>query len=247
MAALNLASTGNATMTVNGSRVLKTDSLSVGANSRLDLNDNDMIVANGNYATVTGLIRTARNGGAWNQPGITSTAAATANPKNKTLGTINGTEFHTAQGAAALFDNFTVQNSDLLVKYTYYGDADLNGQVNFDDYSRIDAGFNNARTGWFNGDFDYSGGVDFDDYSLIDNAFNTQSGTLRRAITYLDGGDRSDQGMNTPALQLVMDHFAQFGQPYANGFLNAVPEPTSALALSGLAALAAGRRRRHRA
>src|SRR5436305_9729864 len=78
MAALNLASTGNATMTVNGSRLLKTDSLSVGASSRLDLNDNDMMVANGNYATITGLIRTARNAGAWNQPGITSSTAGAA-------------------------------------------------------------------------------------------------------------------------------------------------------------------------
>ena len=41
-----------------------------------------------------------------------------------------------------------------------------------------------------------------------------------------------------------MEHFGEFGQPYATGFLNAVPEPTSALMLSGLAALAASKRRR---
>jgi len=46
--------------------------------------------------------------------------------------------------------------------------------VNFDDYSRIDSGFNNHRTGWLNGDLDGNGVVDFDDYSLIDLAFNTQ-------------------------------------------------------------------------
>ena len=28
------------------------------------------------------------------------------------------------------------------MKYTYYGDTDFNGVVNFDDYSRTDAGFN---------------------------------------------------------------------------------------------------------
>ena len=53
--------------------------------------------------------------------------------------------------------------------------------MNFDDYSRIDAGFNNNRTGWINGDFDMSGMVDFDDYSLIDLAFNSQSGTIGTA------------------------------------------------------------------
>ena len=69
--------------------------------------------------------------------------------------------------------------SDVLVKYTYYGDTDFNGVVNFDDYARIDGGFNNNRSGWLNGDFDYIGGVNFDDYALIDLSFNTQGATLR--------------------------------------------------------------------
>jgi len=54
------------------------------------------------------------------------------------------------------------------------GDADHNGVIDFDDYSFIDNGFNNGRTGFVNGDFDYNGIVDFDDYSIIDNGFNTQ-------------------------------------------------------------------------
>ena len=67
------------------------------------------------------------------------------------------------------------------------------------------------------------------------------------AMLYLDGNDRSDQGMNTPALQMVMNHFDQFGVPYAQSFLNAVPEPSSAILL-GVPALAgmALRRRRNR-
>jgi hypothetical protein len=61
------------------------------------------------------------------------------------------------------------------VKYTYYGDADFNGVVNFDDYSRIDNGFSTGKSGWLNGDFDGNGVVNFDDYSLIDLAFNGQT------------------------------------------------------------------------
>ena len=91
----------------------------------------------------------------------------------------------------------------MLVKYTYYGDTDLNGVVNFDDYSRTDNGFNTGGTDWFHGDFDYNGVVNFDDYSLIDLAFNTQSGSLGLAIQYLDGSDRSSVESNTPALQRV--------------------------------------------
>jgi hypothetical protein len=66
------------------------------------------------------------------------------------------------------------------VKYTYYGDTDFNGKVNFDDYVRTDSGFNNHLSGWLNGDFDGNGVVNFDDYVLIDLAFNTQNTTLRR-------------------------------------------------------------------
>jgi hypothetical protein len=64
------------------------------------------------------------------------------------------------------------------VKYTYYGDTDFNGVVNFDDYVRTDNGFNNHLSGWMNGDFDGNGQVNFDDYVLIDIAFNTQGSVL---------------------------------------------------------------------
>ena len=59
-------------------------------------------------------------------------------------------------GAAAYVSGQPYVATDTLVKFTYYGDTDFNGIVNFDDYSRIDNGFNLGRTGWLNGDFDLS-------------------------------------------------------------------------------------------
>jgi hypothetical protein len=76
--------------------------------------------------------------------------------------------------AISSIGGFTVAPGDMLVRYTWYGDADLNGRVNFDDYVRTDNGFNNHHTGWTNGDFDYNGAVNFDDYVLIDLGFNSQ-------------------------------------------------------------------------
>jgi hypothetical protein len=78
----------------------------------------------------------------------------------------------------ATFDGQAIDTTAVLIKYTYYGDADFNGKVNFDDYVRTDSGFNNHKTGWTNGDFDGNGSVNFDDYVLVDLAFNTQGGTL---------------------------------------------------------------------
>jgi hypothetical protein len=90
------------------------------------------------------------------------------------MGAITGADYRSVYGAGATFHGEAVDNSSVVVKYTYYGDTDLNGTVNFDDYVRTDVGFNTHRTGWFNGDFNYSGEVNFDDYVLIDIAFNTQ-------------------------------------------------------------------------
>src|SRR5205823_11034498 len=111
------------------------------------------------------------------------------------------------------------------------------------DYSRTDSGFVTGGTDWFHGDFDFNGRVDFDDYSLIDMSFNTQTGTLRRAMTYLEGGDRSDRGMDSPELQIVMNHFQQVGNVYASSFLNAVPEPGVATVLTFAFGALARRRR----
>jgi len=85
--------------------------------------------------------------------------------------------------------------------------------------------------------------VNFDDYVLIDLAFNTQNGVLGRALSFLDGSDRSDRGMSDPALQKVERHLGQFGETYAQHMLAAVPEPTS-LALSAVVASVTMLRRR---
>ena len=244
MAALSLGDNANATLTIGGGRVIKTDALTVGATSRLDMNDNDMVVVSGSLSTIAARIASARNSGSWNGPGITSTAAKNHPQQSTTLGAISGADYRSVNPAA--FGPYTVSPTDAaVVKYTWYGDSDLSGVVDFDDYVRIDNGFNTGSSGWFNGDFDFSGVVDFDDYVLIDLGFNTQTGTLRMAVNYLSGDDRSFDMNSTPATKKVLEHYEEFGLGYARGFLSSVPEPgaVGAVAMAGLAAL----RRRRRA
>ncbi|CAN5488325.1 hypothetical protein BH09PLA1_BH09PLA1_02220 [soil metagenome] len=147
----------------------------------LDLSDGAMIYDYDEGNPIGGIqekINSGRNGGNWLGFGIRSSTAA-ANPKhNTTLGAMTGSDYIAMRGTTQ-FNGNTIDDTTVLVKYTYYGDTDFNGVVNFDDYSRIDAGFNFGRTGWVNGDFDGNGSVNFDDYSLIDLAFNTQGSALR--------------------------------------------------------------------
>ncbi len=155
--------------------------LSAFANSGLmDLGENDMIVHGGNAAAITNQIVQGYAAGKWTgSTGITSSAAA-ANGN-----TALGVELD-SNGSEALLNTFDGQNvgsADVLIKYTYYGDANLDGVVNGSDYTLIDNGFNNGRTGWHNGDFNYDGVVNGDDYTLIDNAFNTQASPLAAELT----------------------------------------------------------------
>jgi hypothetical protein len=171
----------------NGNQRLVTSGLTLNGNGMLDMFDNDMILEYSGatpLATIENAIRFARNGGLWNTiGGITSTSARTAAQPNKTLGAIEASDWKTVVGGSALFDNEVVDNTSILVKYTYYGDYDFNGKVDGSDYARVDARFNDQLTfgnigGWFNGDFDYNGKVDGGDYALIDGAYSSQSGTL---------------------------------------------------------------------
>jgi Dockerin type I domain len=80
------------------------------------------------------------------------------------------------------FDGQNVGNTDVLVKYTFVGDADLSGTITAADYVLLDNSFNSQSgahplSGWRNGDFNYDNAVNGDDYTLIDNAFNTQGTT----------------------------------------------------------------------
>jgi alpha-L-arabinofuranosidase len=165
-------------MVVTDRSVLVLGALSIASGGTLDLGSNDLILHNTSAATaaqtlsaLTGELKSGFNAtgsGIWQGTGIRSSAAAN-DPMHLTA---LGIRLNNALGT---FDSQSVTSTDVLVKYTYYGDADLSGAVNGNDYSIIDA-HNGQTTGatWQTGDFNYDGVVDGSDYSLIDNAFNDQ-------------------------------------------------------------------------
>jgi hypothetical protein len=213
-------------------------------NGKLDLNDGDLIVSGTIASQVRDMVVKGRNNGAWNGNGIASSYAATH--AGTALGYMTGSEYRAMYGGTATFDGAPVATSDVLIKHTYNGDTDFNGRVNFDDYVRVDNGFNNHLSGWMNGDFDFNGSVNFDDYVLIDFAFNNQSGTLNRALSLVGGQPDGFAGSSDPALRMVEQHLSQFGAAYASSFAAAasVPEPTCLVGLCVIAPLAIRRRRR---
>jgi hypothetical protein len=143
-----------------------------------DLKDNDLIVHNGTLSDIISEIAAASDEGQWNgSGGITSSVAAAAG--NTTLAAVlNDDGTGTQTPLYSTFDGQTVSDTDVLVKYTFFGDANFDGVVNAADYLAIDNGFDSQTsdplTGWQNGDFNADGKINGDDYTLIDNAFNSQ-------------------------------------------------------------------------
>ncbi|MGH7177580.1 MAG: reprolysin-like metallopeptidase, partial [Tepidisphaeraceae bacterium] len=174
----------NATVALptNGNRVVIAKALSLSGAGGVDLFDNDLILDYSGapqIAAVQALIDSARNFGAWDGDGLTSTAARNDPNGITTLGAMEASEYENYYGGPTPFAGQTLDSTMVLVKYTYYGDTDFNGTINLDDYANVDGGYLLNATGWLNGDFDSSGGKpDLDDYSLIDGAFLTQSGVL---------------------------------------------------------------------
>jgi autotransporter-associated beta strand protein len=156
----------NRTLMVSGG--LSFDGSSGAWQGKLDLTANDMVVHGGNLSNITNQLAQGYNGPTlWTgTTGIASTTAANDATGLSTLGV--------AQGLTT-FDGGAVLASDVLVKYTYYGDANLDGHVDGTDYTLIDSGYGGAGTGWQYGDFNYDGVIDGSDYSLIDNTFNQQT------------------------------------------------------------------------
>ncbi len=188
-------------------------------NGTIDITNNAMVIHNGSIGTLSAEIALAYSGGSWTGTNagsgvITSSVAA------------GDTSHLTAVGVASgltSFEGSTVLPTDVLVKYTYYGDANLDGHVDGTDYSRIDNGYLNNLTGWYNGDFNYDGIINGSDYTLIDNSYNTQGAAIAAELS----------GSSAVATAQVAG-------------TSAVPEPTT-LGLLGIGAVGLlGRRSRNR-
>ncbi len=115
-------------------------------------------------ADIKAQIISGRNGGAWNGKGITSSAAA-ANPGSTAVGYAEASQLGITN-----FAGVPVDGDAVLFRYTRQGDADLNGTVALDDFTRLAAAFGGAGE-WSQGDFNFDGLVNLDDFTALAAGF----------------------------------------------------------------------------
>jgi autotransporter-associated beta strand protein len=233
-ASVTVANGATIRMAQNGGRTLGTTSVDVQAGGKLDMTDNDMIV---NYTstspefTLRDKVLLARDGDA---EGIFFTGSDD-DLSDKILAFGEAAELGFTE-----FNGITVDDTSILGKYTYYGDANFDGAVTTDDYVAVDLGLGTGDS-WVQGDFDLNGIVTTDDYVVVDLNLGKGSGD---PLAYAE-----------EQAAMIALHTEMFGQSYVeklayaqeHGWVAAsVPEP-GALSLVGLGAMAMLGRRRRRA
>jgi autotransporter-associated beta strand protein len=223
--AINVADGALAQAQAGLTKAMRVTTLNTNTSGKFDLTDNSLVIHNMTVAQVQAEIVKAFNAGQWNgNGGLTSSTAATASPAITAIGfasngVLNRTEFKGVNGLTA---------NDVLVKYTYYGDSDLNGATTLDDYTLFLNGYQTAGTTWVQGDYDYNGLVTLDDFTLFLAGYQQQGGPLSELESLIN---RTPMSAAERSAMLAA--------------VQAVPEPGS-LAVIGLAvgACALSRRRR---
>ena len=137
----------------------------------LDLTNNSIII---DYVsgfspldTVRQEIKSAYNSGHWNGAGLTSSSAAASTTHKTALGYAEASAAH----LTPTFNGITIDNSTVVIRYTFAGDANLDLKVDTTDFTQLALHFNQTSSTWFNGDFNYDGTVNALDFNILASNF----------------------------------------------------------------------------
>src|SRR5262249_34262141 len=110
-------------------------------------------------------------GGSWNGVGINSSTAAT--DSTSAHKTALGYAEASAVGITNSFFSQPVDSTTVLIRYTYLGDANLDGKVNALDFNLLATNFGSA-TGkqWSQADFNFDGQTTTADFTALASNFN---------------------------------------------------------------------------
>ena len=139
--------------------------LQIAGDGAIDVGAGGLMLAAGSYdlAAVRSLIHSARNGGTWTGPGITSSAVRTT--------------------AYRAIGHKVATDGSLIVGYAAFGDATMDGVVSISDLVAMNATrkYNavGSTTGWWEGDFNFDGRFTVSDLIVMNSA------RLYRAGSYL--------------------------------------------------------------
>lgn len=156
----------------SGGKLVVVSSLSIAssgsaATGLLDLTNNDLVVRMGNESELRGLVASWWNGSGRDGMGIGSSLSGVGSGTDE-LATL-AVALNDKGGAPLVSSMAGVElaTTDVIVKYTYLGDTDLNGLVDSTDLQNLIRGLREGLSGWVNGDTNYDNVVDANDLANL--------------------------------------------------------------------------------
>lgn len=178
---------GLLTMLGGANKVLRVnDSLTL--NGQINLNDNFFIrgaaTSTPNLAFYQTRLANGYNAGNWlgGEPSIVSSPA---DANSFSLGYARASEIF--GGGGGVFAGQAVEANAILIRFTRYGDANLDGVVNLGDFNRLAANFGGSNTTWAQGNFDYNTATNLADFNKLAANFglSASEGVFARGVTDL--------------------------------------------------------------
>jgi hypothetical protein len=180
---------GSATVNANGGTAgaSKVETLAIATGGLLNLKNNDLVVGTGSLSSVRDQIKLGLSG-------VDNTAAASGITSDMITVSVHGFGYALGNdvnrspsiggpGAGGTLSGQTYDADSVLVKFTYRGDADLDGDSDLDDLGFWANSFTgdlgnppNPSTFWTQGDWDYDGDTDLDDLGFWSSTFTGDLG-----------------------------------------------------------------------
>lgn len=171
------------------SSIANVNGISIGGSARLDLADNDLVVRTTPAAGMEAFVAAGYADGDWNGTGGIISSTAADDDWIHTLGVAD----NALLGRESFGGHAGLTGDETFVMYTIYGDADLTGAVDPDDFDLFRAGFAGEQDAvWHFGDFDYNGivnGLDFERYLfgfLNQPSSNAPAGFYGELVTFAE-------------------------------------------------------------
>lgn len=161
---------GKVAATTQGQSTLSLAALNIGPSGVLDIDNGNIAINYGTgadpIATVVSYLKDGYNLGNWNG----------STPVN---GSIDASGV--VRGATLGYADSLLAAHQVEVKYTWYGDLNLDGVVNSADAAMMGA-LGTGNVGWTGGDLNYDGVVNADDYSLFLLGAASQNGSISAGV-----------------------------------------------------------------
>lgn len=223
---LHVQTNATAALSSGNDKLIRTRGLTLDGVGNLDLTNNDLLLDYTGSASPFTRIRDYSVSGYNFGFGLTSSLAV----GDTVIAVVDNAEYGLTKWA-----NENIAATTIIGKYTYFGDANLDGKVTAADYLAIDANVGSTNARWFMGDFNLDGKITSADYIAIDA--NVGKGTSDPLLVQLQQ-------------DMIAQHTELFGAEYVDGLAAAldghfqvVPEP-SCLGILAFGGLLAFRRRR---